>query len=295
MQPLVSVLICAYNCAATLKRALASLVAQTYESWEAVVVDDGSSDDPQSVVRAITDHRIRFFRFENNSGRGVARQFALTKARGKYVAFLDADDWLYPCKIDEQIEVMEDEPSLVLCSSPVAIANSKNCITGIRLSPANGEEGLRTFRARPAWVPVPFASSLIKTNRAQKIGFDESFKRSEDFDFLLRLLWGQRFFLMSSVTYVYVVEQEVTSNTSLRAAQETLRFNRKVARKFADDFPILSRFMALQCLGMLAKTRVRRFLGIRFRDPEPSPEHVANFEQAREIVAKQQALLFGPE
>jgi glycosyltransferase involved in cell wall biosynthesis len=295
MPPLVSILVCIYNCTATLKRALASLVAQTYDNWEAVVVDDGSSDDPQSVVRAITDSRIRFFRFQNNSGRGVARQFALTKARGKYIAFLDGDDWLYPSKVDEQMEVMEDEPSLVLCSSPLAIANSKNCITGVRHAPANGQEVPRTFRARPAWVPVPFASSLIKTNHAQKIGFDESLKRSEDFDFLMRLLWGQRFFLMSGVTYVYVAEQKVTSNTSLPAAQETLRFNRKVAGKFADDFPVASRFMALQCLGMLARTRLRRFLGIRFRDPQPTAEQIANFERAREIVAEQQALLFGPE
>jgi len=97
------------------------------------------------------------------------------------------------------------------------------------------------------------------------------------------------------VTYAYRAEQDVTANTSLRAAQETLRFNRKVVGKFVDDFPILSRFMTLQCFGMLARTRVRRFLGIRFRDPQPSAEQIADFEHARGIVTEQQALLFGPE
>ncbi len=94
MRPLVSVMMPCYNSAGTLPLALASLVAQTYENWECILVDDGSTDRPIDIVEQASDKRISFFRLDRNMGRGVAQQAALDYATGDYLCMLDADDWL---------------------------------------------------------------------------------------------------------------------------------------------------------------------------------------------------------
>ena len=93
MSPKVSVIIPAYNAAATLPRMLDAIKAQTFENFEVVVINDGSKDDTQSVLVQYQseDSRIRVFRQENQ-GVSVARNYGLDVAQGDYIAFFDADD-----------------------------------------------------------------------------------------------------------------------------------------------------------------------------------------------------------
>ena len=92
MSALVSVMMPVYNASASIPRALASLFAQSYEEWECIVVDDGSTDGSADVVTRCRDSRVRCVRLPENRGRAVARQTALDVANGRYLAFLDADD-----------------------------------------------------------------------------------------------------------------------------------------------------------------------------------------------------------
>jgi glycosyltransferase involved in cell wall biosynthesis len=102
-EPLVSIMIPCFNAERTLGMALASLRAQTYERWEAVVVDDGSTDETSRILSRFTDPRLRIERFSANCGRGAARQRWLEMAQGGLLAFLDADDWLFPDKLSHQV------------------------------------------------------------------------------------------------------------------------------------------------------------------------------------------------
>ena len=88
--PLVSVMMPCFNAAETLPMALASLLAQTHARWEAVIVDDGSTDATWDVLRAVDDPRLRVERFPENRGRGAARQRCLEMARGDFLSMLDS-------------------------------------------------------------------------------------------------------------------------------------------------------------------------------------------------------------
>src|SRR5579875_1316545 len=92
--PSVSVVICAYNETERIDWAIQSVLAQSYEDWELIVVDDGSTDDTTEQARAHSDFRIRVIRIEKNQGKAFALNYALGIARGKYFMELDADDWL---------------------------------------------------------------------------------------------------------------------------------------------------------------------------------------------------------
>ena len=108
-KPLVSILIPTFNSAQFIAETIASVQQQTYENWEIIVVDDVSTDGTVALISKIRemDVRIQLQVLERNSGTGVARNTALAKAKGKYIAFLDADDLWKPKKLEKQILFMQ--------------------------------------------------------------------------------------------------------------------------------------------------------------------------------------------
>ena len=98
--PAVSVVIPLFQRAHLLERTVSSVLNQTFQDYEIIIVDDGSTDDPASVLERFSDPRIRYFLFEN-AGVGTARNRGIDLARGKYVAFLDSDDQFLPHHLQE--------------------------------------------------------------------------------------------------------------------------------------------------------------------------------------------------
>ena len=118
---LVSVIIPAFNAAEYIRGTLTSVLAQTYQALELIVVDDGSTDATGAIVEEFVkkDARVRLVR-QCNAGVGAARNTGIRMARGEYVAPLDADDVWFPKKLEKQVACMEqygDETSLVYCWS----------------------------------------------------------------------------------------------------------------------------------------------------------------------------------
>lgn len=104
---LVSVIMPTYNCGQFIRESIDSVLAQTYENWELLIVDDCSTDDTETVVSAYTDPRIRYMRNEHNMGAALTRNRALREANGRYIAFLDADDLWLPEKLERQLAFMQ--------------------------------------------------------------------------------------------------------------------------------------------------------------------------------------------
>lgn len=119
MEPLVSIIMPAYNAEKYIKKALASLQAQTMPLWEVLITDDCSTDKTCDVVNEMAkeDNRIRLFTFTKNQGAAAARNNSLAYANGRYIAYLDADDVWYPNKLENQISFMRDEKKFFSCTS----------------------------------------------------------------------------------------------------------------------------------------------------------------------------------
>ncbi len=118
-EPLVSVIMPAYNSSGSLKRSVGSVKAQTVSDWELLIVDDCSSDgtfdDALSLSRE--DGRVRVFSTERNSGPAAARNIALENARGRYAAFLDSDDEWLPEKLECQTAFMREKSAAFSCTA----------------------------------------------------------------------------------------------------------------------------------------------------------------------------------
>ena len=108
MNELVSVIMPSYNTARFIKEAIESVLNQTYQNFEIIIVDDCSTDNTDEVIAAITDERIKYIKNQKNSGAAISRNRALREARGKWIAFLDSDDVWLPEKLEKQIAFMEE-------------------------------------------------------------------------------------------------------------------------------------------------------------------------------------------
>lgn len=105
---LVSVIMPSWNTSNFIAESIQSVIDQTYENWELIIVDDCSTDNTDDVVAKFTDKRIRYFKNEKNSGAALSRNRALREARGEWIAFLDSDDLWNPDKLEHQINFMNE-------------------------------------------------------------------------------------------------------------------------------------------------------------------------------------------
>ena len=109
MKNLVSIITPSYNSAKFIGKTIESVLDQIYQNWEMIVVDDVSLDNSSDIVEKYCkkDNRIRLIKLEKNSGAAVARNRAIEEAKGRYIAFLDADDMWKPEKLEKQIYFMQ--------------------------------------------------------------------------------------------------------------------------------------------------------------------------------------------
>ncbi len=108
MNDLVSIIVPNYNSEKFLKETIDSVLAQTYENWELLIVDDCSTDGSVEIIRSYKDSRIVLYENETNCGAAYSRNVALQKARGKWIAFLDSDDLWTEEKLEKQVAFMEE-------------------------------------------------------------------------------------------------------------------------------------------------------------------------------------------
>jgi GT2 family glycosyltransferase len=289
MKPLISVIMPAFNAVDTILFAFASLQAQTCGDWECIIVDDGSTDETARIVQAVGDSRIRFHGLNPNRGRGYARQYGLSMALGKYVAFLDADDWIYPNKLCDQLQLLEDEPDIAIASTGMAIVDANEHLVGVRSVESNCPV-IHDPLKRIAMPPLAFAPSMIVASLAQAAGFDPTFPIAEDADFLLRVMFGRPYAILPAPFYVY---REHASAT-LPKVSASLDYCFAMFAKHMDQHPVGG---AVEIAKARAKQMIYRSgsaLGfwehmIRRRSRTPNPADREQYEQAWQAVSKIEA------
>ena len=123
-EPLVSIVIIFFNAERFLEEAILSALAQTYQTWELLLVDDGSTDDGTAIARSYADYypdRVWYLEHPGHENRGMsaARNLGIRHARGRYVTFLDADDIWLPKALQEQVALLESYPEAAMVYGPI--------------------------------------------------------------------------------------------------------------------------------------------------------------------------------
>ena len=105
----ISIVIPTYNRVDFLPKAIQSVLNQTYRNWEMIIVDDGSTDNTEEIVKGYKESRIQYIVHKYNLGLSAARNTGIKKSRGEYIAFLDSDDEWFPEKISCQMNIFQKE------------------------------------------------------------------------------------------------------------------------------------------------------------------------------------------
>jgi glycosyltransferase involved in cell wall biosynthesis len=207
--PKVSVIIPTYNLSSMVEDTINSVLKQTERDLEVIVVDDGSTDDTCAVIQGIKNGRVKYF-YKNNGGTSSARNHGLSKAKGKYIAFLDHDD-LWPVKfLEVMISHMEKNKGFGLAYSPITIMYPDGRQIKSYKAP-KGKSGWLTvdlFKRGFIWT----SAAVIRSSVLKDFYYDESLRRSyEDGEYFLRLSTRTPFLFVPEVE---AIRRDHTKNLS---------------------------------------------------------------------------------
>jgi len=275
----VSVVVPAYNAGRFLLRAVESVRAQTYPAHEIIVVDDGSTDEsPDLIQRYIPP--VRCFRQEN-SGAAVARNRGIQEATGNWIAFLDADDYWYPQKLERQVGLLREHPELRWCACGYHV-REKGRVFRVDCLDAHdtGTSVMRFFGPALGSIAVHTSGLVIAREVFEQAGyFDPELRLGQDTD-----LWYRIGVRLQTVGYVreplYSFEPEAVSRPHrrnfllrLRHLDRALLLARETSPEIEAEFLAFARPQVLLRLAAAVLRRVetsrddRRYYMNTFRMP----------------------------
>ncbi len=221
--PTVSVIIPTFNRAHYLKSAIESVLGQTFKDLELIVVDDGSTDETQREVRSYCEKDKRvYYISQSNTGVSVARNSGLSRATGKYVAFLDDDDKWLPRKLQIQVNFMETHPEVGLCYTRLRIVYGTN--SHGRRSRAIPENLVTTFEKMLGETFIPSSTVLIRKDDMDKISwFNPRYKTCQDWDLWLRFVQHWRIAaLEDDLTMTHKDDHSHLSENPIRSMHQSI-------------------------------------------------------------------------
>jgi glycosyltransferase involved in cell wall biosynthesis len=231
--PLVSVVIPAFNAARYIRQAVDSVLNQSLQDLELIVVDDGSTDDTRDVLSRVSDPRLRVLG-DTNHGPAYARNQGCRAALAtRYVAFLDADDWWDVDKLLEQTRFLEANPELVAAGCFMRYVSSSGKVLGETGQVLKAADLSRV--AAGELFPFPMSSLVVRRAALARSGqFDESFRYpgSEDLDFVSRLAQAGQMQCLPQVLGNYRVHPgSAMARERVRINSEARFVRRRIARR----------------------------------------------------------------
>lgn len=262
LEPLVSVIIPTYNRVSLLPRAINSVLAQTFQDWELILLDDYSTDKTREVVKDYQkrDARIKYFVNDHNKGVVGARNSGIERAQGEFVAFLDSDDEWKEGYLEDMIKALRAGDMDMALSLFYQQKDGKikkrygesvsKMITS--LSPIE-KEGVFYFSGKNVceymvskWMFFYHMNAMVIRKRALQAvgGFDENLRSGEDFEFVFRyLLHCDKFCLLNAYYYTYYETADSLVNFDQRAFSD-LEVARKLAMNKQHNIKMLKKMKA---------------------------------------------------
>lgn len=210
--PLISVIVPTYNYSNFVEKCINSVLEQTYQKIEVIVVDDGSTDDTLTVLQKFEDRVLIYS--QENMGVSAARNAGMQLAKGEYIAFLDADDWWAPSKVEKQMIAMIKSKSNISYSFYVAsnLEGHTVPVTSPELNGVLGSQYLRTPLTSP--IPLPCSNAIVKREQIGENAFNTKLSNSADWEFFARVSIGAHIICIPEfLTYYRIHPKSMSART----------------------------------------------------------------------------------
>ena len=220
-----------YNGEKYLRKSISSVIHQTYKNWELIFWDNNSSDNSASIFKDFKDKRLKYYKSNNYLKLYKARNKALEKSKGKYVTFIDTDDWWLKKKLERQITTLSDNKSYNIIYSNWYVFSEqtkrKKIFNNTKLP-----SGLITQKLLNKY-ELNIGTIMIKKNIFNKFKFNEKFEIIGDFDLFMKLSLKYKFLsIQIPLSYYRLHEKNFSKNYKLHELElrEWIRKNRKVLK-----------------------------------------------------------------
>ena len=234
MSPTISVVMPAFNAAQHIRQSIQSVLEQTFDDWDLIVIDDGSTDETAAVAGSFSDSRIRCLSRENG-GQAAARNTGIVNTHGEYIAFLDADDLWLPEKLDRQLEIARrTSADVVYCDGYVFFDTDREERGDFFAVVPGLKDGATMTPLLYQYNRIATLAAMVKRDVVESVGlFDESrlFQNCEDYDLWLRLARaGKTFYGMPDKLMRYRRHESSTTHRDSRMLRPMI----EVAKKHSD-------------------------------------------------------------
>lgn len=179
--PLVTVGIPFFNARATLFDAIRSAFSQSFSDWELILMDDGSTDGGLALAESITDSRVRVYSDGSNLKVTARRNQIVELARGRYFAWLDADDLMHPERLTMQVQYLDSNPSIDVVGTGIYIVDAEGHVAGKRFARSEGKP-----TCKPSQVPLMQPTVMGRIEWFRQNLQDSSLERAADMELWLR-------------------------------------------------------------------------------------------------------------
>lgn len=190
MSPLISFIVLSYNYEKYIEQTLRSILNQTVQDFEIIVVDDCSKDNSVEIINAINDSRIRLIQNHRNIGGAASYNVAVVAARGKWLVNLDADDWILPNKIEEQLNYVKKNPESEIIGTYVSFVDKDGFPHQNSLNLEQLVNNLHDFQKVDTWIGANYlcrSSTMVLRSAHLRIGLDDdSMVRAPDYELWTR-------------------------------------------------------------------------------------------------------------
>ncbi|HMS66232.1 MAG TPA: glycosyltransferase family 2 protein [Ignavibacteria bacterium] len=235
--PIVSIVIPTKNRSELLKRSIESVLLQTFQKWEIIVVDDSSIDNTGNVMTDYmkADPRIKYFRIPKCSSEGISEylNFGITQSKGKYIARLDDDDiWCNRDKLRMQVDFFDSNTEYVLTGGGVIMVDPKGREL-FRFFKNETDENIR--RKALLACPMEHTTVMFRKDAALKTECYGNYKVAEDWDFFLRLGNAGKLYNFQEY-FTYYMQGD--HNVSLKDQGEVALTEIKIIKKYRKDYPL---------------------------------------------------------
>jgi glycosyltransferase involved in cell wall biosynthesis len=232
MKPLVSILMPVYNCAEYIEAAIQSCLSQTYENFEIIIIDDGSTDETSSIIHSFSGHDNFMALRQTNAGRGAACNKGIKTAKGSLISFCDADDLLHDKKLELQANVMIKYPEIGLLHTARTAINNAGEVIG---HPHARDNRIEIYKATQKLFHRNYIcgpSVMIRNECFDEAGyFDESLEQNEDHDLYLRISLAYKFGYLNQEIYKYRKHDgQITQKRQQRESYKELVLKRFVKK-----------------------------------------------------------------
>ena len=241
-KPLVTVLMTAYNAEKFIKQSLDSILNQTYKNLEIIVVDDGSTDQTLLIVKNLQklDYRIKVFQMKKNSGPSLASNFGIKKAKGEFIARMDADDISFPNRIEKQVKFLIINPEVVLAGGQCILIDKDGKITGNKKFPL---DHTTIYKSLFSINPIQHPSCIVNMRLLPKTKFvyHNHSVLAHDLELVFELSqYGKLANLKDTILYY----RQYATSLSLRNPKETFKATIEIRKKAVREYGYRPSFSA---------------------------------------------------